>query len=267
MSKKKKTKLPELKIKSVPGWQKQRFARWLAEWEIDKELKLSKDVENDKRPTETTPQLCEQDVDNVIDPVRNEPPVRSGQIRLLSPEISPVIDRPLYVAVLQESKHDSFLAAPYSRFSEPASNGELLTGRKVPCVKVLCLWNAHSIPSNILQKSWMVDDLSEDEKNEAMTLFKHLTEKANLPIGLEKRVGPPIYHPEDPRKIYQQEEAELMKVVQERPDTAVTYHLEQKKELPLAAESRTPYETGKDLKNTVSESRDDKETENPPKHD
>lgn len=138
--------------------------------------------------------------------------VWTGDIRLLNPWLVREVRRPLYFAVLGEWLEGMWLIAPYARFSLPATVGELNTGRgesdpKQDPLAVLSLWNAHTVPPEVVQQSWFIDTLSGDELENAWEVFRHVTTGKPLSPLLAQRAGPPLYHPSDPRHDYLAEEA------------------------------------------------------------
>lgn len=246
-------KLPEIKRIQPPQWQKDRLARWLAEWEIDNALRSPK---TDEHPTPAPEQstvrgAASNDAQTGLLPrmaelvqnVSQEPQVQAGQIRLLSPVNPGARNRPMHVAILREQSRESFLVAPFGRFFEPATPGELLTGRKVPCLRILCIWNACDLHVKILGKSWVVDEMSKKELDEALAVHRNINVGDKLPDELEKRVGPPISHWADPRREYLDEESATMSAVRESGVVSWPYELEERRELPKAAEPHAPYGT------------------------
>ena len=152
-------------------------------------------------------------VDGLVADIENEAPLSPGQIRLLAPEVTPDAAIPLYVAILKEWEKELFLVAPYGRFSEPGTTGELLTGREESSLRVLCLWNAHTVASSTVAQSWFIDELSEEEAEQAWQTFRHVATGADLDESLQQKVGPPILHAEDPRIEYQEQETSRMSAV------------------------------------------------------
>lgn len=237
-------KLPRLRIERAEQWQRERLTRWLAEWEIERELPLEGGAITWQGRSEvgTWP----------VAPLEAEPPVVAGQIRLLSPEVPVARDRPLFFAILSEQGARSFVVAPYSRFAEPAFPGELLTGRDAPPLRVLCAWNARAMAGWILEKSWLVDELSAREMDEASGVLRHLRDGAKLPAGIERRMGPPLWHPADPRMAYKREETAMMAALVSDAEAGgisgtaggspLVYPTGGHK-LSLAAEPRAKYET------------------------
>ena len=152
-------------------------------------------------------------------------PVAVGQVRLLSPELTSDTDRPVFVAVFGDWDEGEVLMAPFGPFSVPATTGEWLTGRTTPVLRVLEVWNARSVPNTALDESWLVDDFAPAECKAAWHVFEHEAFRKPLAPEFEQQVGPPLVHPEDPRRRYQDEEVALLATfhavvqgLQETPD-------------------------------------------------
>ena len=234
-------KLPPLKLHHAPDWQKQRLERWLAEWELADDMNVSEPVEPE------TSEANETATPVPVAATAEEPAPAIGQIRLLSPELPAARHRLLYVAVL-EAAGDEFTVAPYGRFAEPCLPGELLSGREVPCLRVLCLWNAVALPAALLQTSWVVDCLSDVELNEALAVHRASGGETDetLPEHLEQRVGPPQWHPADPRVAYMAIEREAMHALLNNARATggpITYPFPET-EHRLAADPHADYEAG-----------------------
>jgi hypothetical protein len=133
-----------------------------------------------------------------------------GEIRLLAPSLLPEVDRPVYVAVLSRWDKESCLVAPFSRYATPATTGEWLIGREVHPLRVLSLWNARVVAHTHLAKGWIAAKLTAGELKNALSVFRHVATGVPLAKVLAKSIGLPILLPDDPRVVYQQEEATLM---------------------------------------------------------
>src|ERR1019366_2114447 len=105
-----------------------------------------------------------------------------GQIRLLRPNDAPGVDRPIYVALLQEAPPTAWQVVPFSRFAEPAVPGEWLTGRNEPPLRVLGLWNTRLLPAPAVQRSWLVGELSETELERAHNVWRHCQPDQAAPV-------------------------------------------------------------------------------------
>lgn len=240
-------KLPELKTRKVPKAQRQRLARWLREWELDRALRETPDVRQPVRPGDAA--LRPGGFAQNVTPLSKEPPVAAGQVRLVSPGLRAGWRRPLYVAILEGNQKRGFLTAPYGRFSEPALPGELRTRRRAPCLRVLCLWNAVTVPERIIRQSWVVDRLAVREGDEALSLYRSIAAGGPAPPGLERRVGPMLIHPDDSRRDYLREEQGVMSelaaghAASDGGAAGLTWRgmQDEPHELPMAAEPHEPY--------------------------
>ncbi len=201
------SKLPDLKWQSPPAWQKERLERWLQQWHLDRVLGGPESPAAEP-PTAPAAHECPEikrriaPFDLVGEPV--------GQIRLLGNNLLPGSPRPVYVALFHAWEADMVLLAPYSPFTEPAIPGELLTGRPGAALSVLCLWNTHAIHTRLLRESWFIDQLSQEEQQEAWAVFRQAAAGHPLPGPLAQRTGPPLVHPLDPRHQYQARELAIL---------------------------------------------------------
>ncbi len=136
--------------------------------------------------------------------------IQVGDIRLLSPQLTPNANRPVYVAVFKQWEDDLVLVAPFSPYSFAATRTELEFQDRTHALQVLCPWNAHTIHPISIADSWLVDRLSETELADTWQVFRHAAVGYDLPEELVSRVGCPIMRIDDPRVAYQTEEADVM---------------------------------------------------------
>ena len=141
----------------------------------------------------------------------DSPDLVHGEIRLLDPWLVRDLRRPLFVAVLKEWLDGLWLVAPFGRFPSPATPGEWLTGLSQDELAVLCLWNAHTVPLEVVRQSWYINKLEPGKIEDAWTVFQHVATGKVLPAKLVSNVGPPLYHPGDPRHDYLAEEAAALR--------------------------------------------------------
>jgi len=234
-------KLPKIQFVARPAWQKQRLGEWLQEWNLGLSLRGQSPSETPSGAPSipflgatvgligfhglVAPRLAAELALALASNTRAKPnddgpdaeassklvrpfdrPIAVGQVRLLSPELTPDTDRPVFVAVFGDWDEGEVLMAPFSPFSVPATAGEWLTGRTTPVLRVLEIWNARSVPDAALEKSWLVDDFADAECKTAWHIFEHEALGKALAVDLEQQVGPPLVHPDDPRRQYLDEE-------------------------------------------------------------
>jgi hypothetical protein len=201
-------KLPKINVIPASEQERLRLHRWIFERETDMALRESASVLPDDAVSEEgiiafPGELPVNAPDTAIDPV-------PGQIRLLRPDSQYTDECPRYLAILSEWEEDTVLAAPFSRYAEPATGGEWATRREVSCLRTLCLWNTHTVPADDLRDSWLADTLTAEELDDAWSVFKSCSTGKELPEKLKEQIGPPVVHPEDPRILYQEEEVAWM---------------------------------------------------------
>tara|TARA_R110002096_G_scaffold102747_1_gene226889 strand:+ start:795 stop:1769 length:975 start_codon:yes stop_codon:yes gene_type:complete len=187
--------------------EKNHLQKWLTERSLELTLRSTVDEEAVTPVDSSEGNLAS--LVNEYDPIQG---ANWGEIRLLSSKIlhADYRHRDVYFAILAGWDDELLLIAPFSRYSTPATQGEWLTGRKDTSLRVLNLWNAHSVPASAIQTSWIVDHLSEVDRLHALDVFWHVTMGDPLQNELIDRVGPPIIHSHDPRIDYQEEEVTLM---------------------------------------------------------
>ncbi len=227
--------LPNVKHYKATSEQVRHLAKWLAAYELSEapSFELEEPVSKTDKP----------DID--IPSRAFDKEIARGQIRLFTPEVAPKMDL-IYFAVLKEWDNNEWLIAPFNPFSAPALPGELLLeARQELHLKVLCLWNAHTMSRELVQKSWIEQTLSDEELMAAWSVFKHVAIGAKLPEPLEVRVGPHVLRADDPRIEYQREQtARLYKLTQEEAGDSgrqirFADYLDYFKTMPLAAGEKT----------------------------
>jgi len=190
----------------MPNTDAKSLALWLRLWREEVALAEAGELP-DPLPTSVSPPHKPSEVQSF-----DSFGVWTGDIRLLNPWLVREVRRPLYFAVLGEWLDGMWLIAPFARFSLPATVGEFNTGRgesdpRQSPLSVLSLWNAHTVPPEVVQQSWFLDTLSESELENAWEVFRQVMTGKALPPHLMERVGPPMHHPADPRHDYLAEEA------------------------------------------------------------
>jgi hypothetical protein len=208
--------LPTLKFSDNSPTQREFLKEWLTDWNIQTAASQIAD-EDEYIPDGTTTKEQIARLKGLVNPF--DANVSNGEIRILSTAIVPDSDRPYYIAVIKEWEEDMMLIAPYAPFTVPATTGELLTGRDHFSLANLELWNARTVPTVLLRKSWLVDELSKEECDEAFAVFANITSGKELPENLTERIGLPIVNPKDPRIEYQNMESELLAPLLQRTQT------------------------------------------------
>ena len=192
--------------------QRKTLAAWLAEWRIEKDLPPPPQGDVISSGDDRT--VSDQsDSDKTVGSAGIE--LRPGDIVLLPPDGEASSARPVYVALLVARSDGSWLCAPFSRFSTPATEGEYATGRSFDPVKVVCAWNSSHLPQAVLERGWLVERLGAQD----LKVLADFTSgrRADLP---QARRGPPIVHPLDPRREYIEEERCLWLDFQPKEETA-----------------------------------------------
>ena len=128
-----------------------------------------------------------------------DPSVAAGQVRILSG-----VENIAYVLVARKWDADSWLIVPFSMYSSPATDTELqvkLNGGVG--LRVLQLWNARSLLTQTLEKSWLVHTLSDEDLADAITAWQWSVGVGELSEDQLARTGMPIMKRDDPRIEYQ----------------------------------------------------------------
>jgi hypothetical protein len=199
-------KLPKIQWSEIPQAKKAELQRWLEFRRADLGLRSDLQEESEATPRSQTQGPSSESL-RVCEVAPFDEVVALGQIRLLAPELSPDLIRPLYFAVLREWDAVTFLIAPFSPYCVPATEGELLLASNTVHFQVICLWNARTVSKTLVAQSWIVGQLTEKQLDNAWAVFKRVIAGHSLPEFLEERVGLPIYTSSDPRIAYEQEEA------------------------------------------------------------
>ena len=215
-------------------WQK-RLASWLGEWEVFNKLRKADETAEENSETTKGESINARELITQCNK-----PIQVGDLRLLSRRLIGETDMPAYVAVISDWEKGHWLIAPYGQLSEPATTGELLTERSDFGLRVLCLWNAHTISSEDLSFSWLEDRLTEKEIEESWAVFRCIATGEDLPPNLLRRTGPPITHPEDPRIAYQEECRQMFTPIRELWGLQLWWHF--KKNAPHVVAPEEPAE-------------------------
>lgn len=155
----------------------------------------------DTMATEDPERLCQ-----AVDPYDDTLAV--GQIRLLTPSSVSNPDHLPYVAILARLDETHWLVAPFSRFTIPATSGEMLTGDDFAPNSVLQAWNAYTVSDLLLRRSWLSGNLDSRVIADAHDLYRHCADSTPLPETFRSVIGPALDSVFDLRHTYLQEERE-----------------------------------------------------------
>lgn len=134
-----------------------------------------------------------------------------GSVRLLSSTITDGNQRPVYVLVLGEWDAEWSWFAPFSNYSSPATDWELMTKLDPPPLQVLEVWNARSCPNDLLQRSWFVTQVDPAIVESAKALYRRMLGNGKESLGdLVEKVGTKIFDSNDPRLEYIKSETQLL---------------------------------------------------------
>lgn len=128
--------------------------------------------------------------------------VAPGQIRILSKRFTADPDCIPYVAVLEEWDDDLWLVAPFSSYTYPATPGEMATRIRTLGLRVLQIWNARTVQTKLLEKSFLFGTLDGHVRQNAADLFRHEFSGKELPSTFDALTGPAVIYDADPRRDY-----------------------------------------------------------------
>lgn len=226
----------ELNIAPPDNWQGERLARWLLDWEL---MQAAGDAEEDTgEEVEALPEDCTAPPDADF---------ASGQIRLLFPQ---GLDSEMVFIAIAGVSDGECACVPFGPLAEPATPDELLSGREEAPVRVFCLWNARTIPVDDLPDSWVTDHLSDAGLTRLLDALLACRCTGQVSMSMQRDAGPPLSHPEDPRREYRYREtlridkALVREGSGQSADNVIFYEIESDKEpreLPKAAEDHDEY--------------------------
>ena len=114
-------------------------------------------------------------------------------------------DVPPYFIILAEWDNDMWLVAPFSQLTLPANEGEMKTDLDIPFCEVIQCWNAKTVQTCLIERSWLVDSAPQGTVQAARDLFLNQIFGDELPDGFNFLRGGPVLNPLDPRIIYLRE--------------------------------------------------------------
>ena len=121
-------------------------------------------------------------------------PVKAGELRIFADEERPI------VGLLYKQVGDSWIIVPVSEFSVPATEQEILLGKRV-----YQLWNSFTASSTFVERSWVVDDISMSDMKDLNTALLYVMVGDPISEDLVNCIGLPITSLEDPRLEYERE--------------------------------------------------------------
>lgn len=156
--------------------------------------------------------------------------IEAGQIRIFSKRFTADDDVIPYVVVLEKWQDDMWLVAPFSHYSYPATPGEMTTGVRNVGLRVIQAWNARTVQTAVLAKSFLFGQLDEKVRSEAAALFRNQLASTKLPDNFSALRGPAIIMEADPRCDYQAEA-----IARLQPLSAAVHVQERLKTIDVAA--------------------------------
>lgn len=251
-------------VTAPEAWMLERLQRWCREWAFEQAL-LEDDGEAavtlpgagglSDRPAGDAPAHASGGAETVavsgdgahvcVDPlVRPPEPLCPHSVALLAPLLDAPSAPPLYVMLLAPENAPGVLCIPFSRFTEPATPGELLSGLDADALRVLSLWNRRRIASASVLSGWQMAGVASSDAARILDACDWVARTGLLPPALTRSGGPPLSHPEDPRRRYLFEARRQVDRYLGRPGaTAGLYALPAPdlSALPRAAEERGVY--------------------------
>ena len=119
-------------------------------------------------------------------------PVKAGELRIFAD-----CDRPL-TGLLYKQVDDSWIVVPVSEFSVPATEQEILIGKRV-----YQLWNSFTASSTFVERSWFVDDIPMSDMQDLNVALLHVMVGDPISEDLVNCTGLPITSLDDPRLEYE----------------------------------------------------------------
>jgi hypothetical protein len=124
-----------------------------------------------------------------------------GQVRALSG-----VQEITYALVARKWDERSWLVIPFSSFSVPATDTELrLKVDGGVGLRVVQLWNARSLLTETVAKSWLVSTLSDEDVADVVSAWQWSVGIGGLSGDQLARTGMPIMRRDDPRIEYEDE--------------------------------------------------------------
>lgn len=129
----------------------------------------------------------------------------AGQVRLL-----PDAKELTYVLLLHEWEDNAYVVSAFSHYAAPATDEELQIAPDAGLfLNTLQMWNTRTLRNEILEKSWLIGNVSEEICEDAWLFWSSMITGEELPERLLSRTGIPISDDEDIRLEYMAEESQI----------------------------------------------------------
>ena len=172
---------------------------FLVAYELRKRLAQ---VDVDDVVVETTPEensVARGECARLVRPLDGD--IAVGQVRVLSG-----VKEITYALVARKWDERSWLVIPFSSFSVPATDTELKL--KIDGglgLRVVQLWNARSLLTETVAKSWLVHTLPDEDVADVVSAWRWSVGNGELSDDQLARTGMPIMRRDDPRIAYEDE--------------------------------------------------------------
>lgn len=219
---------------------RRRLADWLAERRMDRLMRGGAD-ESESRP-EPSPAGTLIRYDQRVGARQLKP----GAIHILRPvAASNQVFGPVYVLLVEfvDGVSGGWRMMPFGRYAEPAVPGEWATGQTWAPLRVLCLWNDRVVdPDRLIPEP--AGRFGPAIMRRVLAIRRFMHEGGVLASRDRRTLGPPLFHPADPRHAYLDEEVERLDIhVGRHPAQERTVVDSEAVAWRLAAEGRPGYGT------------------------
>ena len=208
-----------LMMSELDGEEQVKFEKWLKQYEavsaVDAFLENNSGFLKAEDAGEDIDKL--KSLSKPTDDVSVEP----GQIRLLKGNLTTDPNEFTCILVLSQWSGNRWLVAPFSPYTEPATQGELDTGVDFHAYQVVEAWNTVVVPDYFLQtQSSYLRDVDESVRKDACVLFFLRLEGKEIPEELKSRTGANIRSKLDPRIQYLLNEKLQLKPLRDKIEKA-----------------------------------------------
>lgn len=191
---------------------------WYREWEIDQVFREADAEDEGVEANESVARLPDDSANLGGNSLFKVPAYDSeasgfdrGSVRLLSSSVTGNDGRPIYVLMMGEWEPAWSWFMPFSNYSAPATDWELLTNLDPRPLQVLEVWNARSCPDELLRRSWFVTRVDMSLVEAAKALYGRMLGGGDKVLeSLSARIGTKVFEPNDPRVEYLKTEMEML---------------------------------------------------------